>query len=79
MLRKLSKRIYTAEATVTGGRQGHGRTSDGVLDLDVRLPAEMGGKGGGALAGVSGSTPAGRPSPRVFRSGSPRAAITGLP
>jgi len=48
MLRKLSKRIYTAEATVTGGRQGHGRTSDGVLDLDVRLPAEMGGKGGGA-------------------------------
>jgi lipoyl-dependent peroxiredoxin len=48
MLRKLTKRIYTAEATVKGGRQGHGRTSDGVLDLDVRLPVEMGGKGGGA-------------------------------
>jgi lipoyl-dependent peroxiredoxin len=48
MLHKLSKRIYTAEATVKGGRQGHGRTSDGVLDLDVRLPVEMGGKGGGA-------------------------------
>jgi len=48
MLRKLSKRIYTAEATVTGGRHGHARTSDGVLDLDVRLPVEMGGKGGAA-------------------------------
>lgn len=42
MLQKLSKRIYTAEATVKGGRQGHARTSDGVLDLDVRLPIEMG-------------------------------------
>jgi len=48
MLLTLKKRIYTAEATVTGGRQGHGRTSDGVLDLDVRLPIAMGGKGGGA-------------------------------
>jgi Ohr subfamily peroxiredoxin len=48
MLLKLRKRIYTAEAIVKGGRQGHGRTSDGVLDLDVRLPVEMGGKGGGA-------------------------------
>jgi hypothetical protein len=45
MLRKLSKRIYTAEATVKGVRQGHARTSDGVLDLEVRLPIEMGGKG----------------------------------
>lgn len=37
MLRNLSKRIYTAEATVKGGRHGHARTSDGVLDLDVSL------------------------------------------
>jgi osmotically inducible protein OsmC len=36
--------LYTAEATVTGGRAGgHGRTSDGVLDLLLRLPKEMGG------------------------------------
>lgn len=48
MLQKLSKCIYTAEATVKGGREGHARTSDGVLDLDVRLPIEMGGKGGAA-------------------------------
>jgi lipoyl-dependent peroxiredoxin len=34
--------IYTAEATVTGGRaQGHGKTSDGKLDVQLRLPKEM--------------------------------------
>jgi lipoyl-dependent peroxiredoxin len=38
--------IYTAHATVTGGRaEGHGRTSDGILDLQLRLPSEMGGSG----------------------------------
>ena len=37
--------IYTAEATVTGGRaDGHGRTSDGELEVDLRLPKEMGGE-----------------------------------
>ena len=42
------KVIYTAEAHVTGGRaQGHGRTSDGALEVDLRLPKEMGGEGGG--------------------------------
>jgi Ohr subfamily peroxiredoxin len=41
-------RIYTARAHVTGGRgEGHGRTSDGALEVDLRLPAEMGGSGGG--------------------------------
>jgi lipoyl-dependent peroxiredoxin len=40
--------LYTAEAQVTGARaQGHGRTSDGVLEVDLRLPEEMGGEGGG--------------------------------
>jgi lipoyl-dependent peroxiredoxin len=40
--------IYTAEATVTGGRaDGHGATSDGKLDVRLRLPSEMGGDGGG--------------------------------
>jgi lipoyl-dependent peroxiredoxin len=40
--------IYTAEAHVTGGRaDGHGRTSDGALEVDLRLPNEMGGDGGG--------------------------------
>jgi lipoyl-dependent peroxiredoxin len=40
--------LYTAEAHVTGGRgEGHGRTSDGQLDLQLRLPKEMGGAGDG--------------------------------
>ena len=42
------KVLYTAEAHVTGGRaKGHGRTSDGVLEVDLRPPTEMGGEGGG--------------------------------
>jgi len=44
----MSKAIYTAEAHVTGGRaDGHGKTSDGRLEVDLRLPTEMGGQGGG--------------------------------
>jgi osmotically inducible protein OsmC len=40
--------IYTAEATVTGGRaEGHASSSDGALDVQLRRPAEMGGEGGG--------------------------------
>jgi Ohr subfamily peroxiredoxin len=40
--------IYTAEAHVTGGRaEGHGRTSDGALEVELRTPVEMGGSGGG--------------------------------
>ena len=44
----MSKAIYTAEAHVTGGRaDGHGKTSDGRLEVDLRLPTEMGGQGDG--------------------------------
>ena len=44
----MGKVLYTAEAHVTGGRvAGHGRTSDGALEVDLRTPAEMGGEGGG--------------------------------
>jgi lipoyl-dependent peroxiredoxin len=40
--------LYTAEAHVIGGRaQGHGRTQDGALEVDLRLPVELGGEGGG--------------------------------
>src|ERR1700710_2139658 len=39
--------IYTATATATGdGRNGHTATEDGLLDVDVRVPQEMGGPGG---------------------------------
>ncbi len=42
------KVLYTARATVTGGRdEGHGQTDDGALEVDLRLPSEMGGQGGG--------------------------------
>lgn len=44
----MSKTLYTAEATVTGGRmEGHARTSDGALEVDIRVPTELGGPGGG--------------------------------
>src|SRR3954469_24819883 len=44
----MAKALYTAEATVTGGRaNGHGRTSDGMLDVHLRPPKETGGDGEG--------------------------------
>jgi lipoyl-dependent peroxiredoxin len=44
----MAKALYTAEATVTGGRaQGHGVTSDGMLDVQLRAPKETGGAGDG--------------------------------
>jgi osmotically inducible protein OsmC len=44
----MAKDLYTAEAHVTGGRvAGHGRSSDGALEVDLRTPSEMGGEGGG--------------------------------
>jgi osmotically inducible protein OsmC len=44
----MANTIYTARAHVTGGRaNGHGRTSDGQLEVDLRLPTEMGGQGDG--------------------------------
>ena len=44
----MSKPLYTAEAHVTGGRiAGHGKSSDGELEVDLRLPKELGGQGDG--------------------------------
>ena len=44
----MAKVLYTAEATVTGGRtDGHGVTSDGALDVHMRTPKELGGDGAG--------------------------------
>jgi lipoyl-dependent peroxiredoxin len=37
--------LYTAEATATGGRQGKVRSSDGVIDVELALPQELGGSG----------------------------------
>jgi Ohr subfamily peroxiredoxin len=44
----MAKVLYTAEAEVSGGRAaGHGNTSDGQLEVDLRLPRELGGEGDG--------------------------------
>lgn len=46
--------LYTGRVSVRGGAAGHGRASgvarsdDGALALDLRLPAELGGPGGGS-------------------------------
>ncbi|MER7461214.1 organic hydroperoxide resistance protein [Micromonospora sp. NPDC126480] len=41
--------LYTAQATATGdGRDGHVRTSDATVDLDLAVPKEMGGAGDAA-------------------------------
>lgn len=47
-VRTPEKIVYTARATSTGGRQGHVRTDDGKIDLDLTSPKETGGPGTGA-------------------------------
>jgi Ohr subfamily peroxiredoxin len=37
------KAMYTAEATATGGRNGHVKSENGILDLEVRTPKALGG------------------------------------
>ncbi len=41
------KILYTAEATVHGGREGEARSSDGNLIVKLSPPKEMGGSGEG--------------------------------
>ncbi|HKO88705.1 MAG TPA: organic hydroperoxide resistance protein [Burkholderiales bacterium] len=38
--------LYRAKATSTGGREGSSKSSDGVLDLKLSTPKELGGGGG---------------------------------
>jgi osmotically inducible protein OsmC len=40
------KALYTAHASSTGGREGHGATSDGKVDVVLSTPKELGGGGG---------------------------------
>src|SRR6202034_1934572 len=39
------KPLYTAHGTATGGRNGHTRTDDGMVDVNLSVPKEMGGPG----------------------------------
>ena len=41
----LDKLLYTAFATATGGRDGTARSSDGILDVRLTTPKELGGDG----------------------------------
>jgi osmotically inducible protein OsmC len=38
--------LYTAHAHVSGGRNGQGKTDDGLLDVKLATPKELGGAGG---------------------------------
>lgn len=43
----LEKRLYTAIATATAGREGRARTDDGLLDVTLAAPRALGGSGAG--------------------------------
>jgi len=40
------EKLYTAVVTAKGGRDGHIKSSDGILETDLHKPHEMGGQGG---------------------------------
>lgn len=41
----MTNALYTASSTATGGRQGHVKSSDNVLDLELTVPKGLGGQG----------------------------------
>nr|WP_294894673.1 Ohr family peroxiredoxin [uncultured Pedobacter sp.] len=54
------KKLYTAVVTAKGGRDGHIKSADGVIDLQLKAPQAMGGEDGFAnpellFAGAWGS------------------------
>jgi len=54
------KKLYTAIVTAKGGRDGHIKSTDGVIDLELKKPKELGGEDGYAnpellFAGAWGS------------------------
>ena len=40
------EKLYTASVTAIGGRDGHIKSSDGILDFELRRPKELDGQGG---------------------------------
>jgi Ohr subfamily peroxiredoxin len=44
-MNKIEKVLYRAQATATGGREGSAKSSDGVLDVKLTTPKELGGNG----------------------------------
>lgn len=43
----LEKRLYTAHATASSGREGRAKTDDGKVDVALAPPRELGGSGDG--------------------------------
>ncbi len=37
------KTLYTTKVTATGGRNGHVKSENGILDLEVKMPKALGG------------------------------------
>src|ERR1700677_3834634 len=42
---RIMNTLYSTKVTATGGRHGHIRSEDGLLDMKLALPRELGGKG----------------------------------
>ena len=42
---KIQEALYTAHAKATGGRDGKASSSDGILDVKLTVPKELGGNG----------------------------------
>ncbi len=40
------EKLYTAVVTAKGGRDGHIKSTDGILEMNLHKPREMGGQGG---------------------------------
>jgi lipoyl-dependent peroxiredoxin len=38
--------LYTAKVKASGGRNGHAKSDDGVIDMPVKMPKGLGGEGG---------------------------------
>ena len=77
------KILYTAHATATGGRNGTARSSDGVLDVHLGTPKELGGGGGGTnpeqlfAAGYAACFIGAIKSVASGRTGGPKIALSG--
>src|ERR1700724_4083806 len=42
---RITSPLYSTKVTATGGRHGQIRSDDGLLDMKLALPRELGGKG----------------------------------
>lgn len=40
------KQLFETSATTTGGRNGHVKSEDGIIDFNLKLPTQLGGNGG---------------------------------